>query len=45
MGDLDDEIFCDNDNEELIPADIEMMGDDLQIPEDDLEADTTIQFM
>ncbi len=41
MGDLDDEIFCDNDNE----LDMEMMMDDADnqglIMEDDLEGDTT----
>ena len=41
MGDLDDEIFCDNDNE----LDMDMMMDDADnqglIMEDDLEGDTT----
>lgn len=41
MGDLDDEIFCDNDNE----LDMEMMMEDADnqglIMEDDLEGDTT----
>lgn len=40
MGDLDDEIFCDNDNE----LDMDMMlgdADNQLIMEDDLEGDTT----